>query len=442
MLRKSLLTTLLITSLGSASEAFAHAGGHGSENLRTWHNVLENKTVKANFLTFDENKVVLQAANLDIIRIPLENLSAEDQTFANNKIQLIHRINEPVEAPIKKAPSEFAYAFLFVTLLAGAGGVMYRLKTPRRTRIILTTLGLPLTYAACMPVNSTPTLSSVPANNVNFLEKAFAPFKNVSTKSDDTYFYVASNGIPEHNMMVGITSWQQQVPLEQPYTGDNAWSILLKPVLAATPVSTENNFFRGAIGLAVNGVPIFNALNNRGDDAFLVGELDQWGGHCGRADDYHYHTAPLHLESSLGSEAPIAFALDGFAVYGSHEPDGSKMASLDENNGHFDAQGSYHYHGTPDYPYMIAKMRGEVTKSNSDEITPQPRTTPIREFLQPLNGAVITDFKSTGENAYSLEYTVNNAKSYVNYHQNESGSYTFEFVSPDGTTRTEEYKRG
>ena len=106
-----------------------------------------------------------------------------------------------------------------------------------------------------------------------------------------------SNGMPSHNMMVGITSWQQQVPVPQPYTGANAWQIPAAPTLAATPISAKTALYRGAIALAVNGVPIFNALNNRGDDAYLAGELDEWGGHAGRADDYHYHVAPLHLQS-------------------------------------------------------------------------------------------------------------------------------------------------
>lgn len=37
-----------------------------------------------------------------------------------------------------------------------------------------------------------------------------------------------------------------------------------------------------------------------GDDACLFGELDEFGGHCGRADDYHYHLAPVHLEKQVG----------------------------------------------------------------------------------------------------------------------------------------------
>src|SRR5262245_60502429 len=45
---------------------------------------------------------------------------------------------------------------------------------------------------------------------------AFAP--KVKTHLDDNFLYVESDGMPAHNMMIGITAWQQQVPLPQPYT--------------------------------------------------------------------------------------------------------------------------------------------------------------------------------------------------------------------------------
>lgn len=148
-----------------------------------------------------------------------------------------------------------------------------------------------------------------------FINAAFTPYKpSVKTRWDANYFYVESLGITAHQTMVGITSLQQQFPIPQCYVGTNAWSIPLNPVLAVTPVSTKTNFFTGAIGLAANGIPIFNACNNRGVDSYLIGELDKFGGHCGRADDYHYHIAPLSLDSTRATVLPIAFALDGFAV--------------------------------------------------------------------------------------------------------------------------------
>ncbi|MBC7473325.1 MAG: YHYH protein [Candidatus Sericytochromatia bacterium] len=239
-------------------------------------------------------------------------------------------------------------------------------------------------------------------------------------------------------MMVGITSWQQQVPLPQNYSGTNAWSIPLNPVLSDNPVSTKDHFYRGAIAVAVNGIPIFNALNNRGDDALLAGELDKWGGHCGKADDYHYRIAPMNLEKIVGKNKPIAYSLDGFAIYGSTEPDGSSVKPLDENNGHFNKNKIYHYHGTSTYPYTIGRMRG-VIKTDGEQIIPQPRLTPTRPSLEPLRGAVITDFKVKGEQSYSLEYTIDGNKNYVNYGLNGS-EYKFDFVDYLGKSTTSIFK--
>jgi hypothetical protein len=271
---------------------------------------------------------------------------------------------------------------------------------------------------------------------------SFAPFKSkVKTRWDATYLYVESDGLPEHLMMRGIRSWQQQVPLPQPYTGENAWRLPLRPVRAEQPVSARTSLFRGAIALAVNGVPIFNALNNRGVDSNLEGELDEWGGHCGRADDYHYHVAPLQLQAQAGAGKPIAYALDGYPLYGLTEPDGSPVAKLDELNGHADATGGYHYHGTKTYPYINGGLRG-VVQVRGDQVEPQPRASPVRPAGQPLRGAVITGFKSTGAGAYSLEFTWSQAKYTIDYRAGKDGTYTFDHISPDGGKLSHSYRRG
>ena len=269
-------------------------------------------------------------------------------------------------------------------------------------------------------------------------ELGFEAFANkVTVHQDEQYLYVESNGMPTHNMMVGITSWQQQVPLPQPYTENNAWKIPLHPVIAESPISAKTSLYRGAIAIAVNGVPIFNALNNRGDDAYLYGELDQWGGHSGRADDYHYHIAPLHLSEIVGVDKPIAYALDGFPIYGLTEMDGSAVTGLDEFNGHYGVDGTYHYHGTTTYPYINGGMRGVVTVQG-DQIEPQPHTTPIREALQPLRGATITNFTEIDATHYSLEYQLNGQTYYVNYGV-DGHDYTFEFIDAQGKKTVETY---
>jgi YHYH protein len=260
----------------------------------------------------------------------------------------------------------------------------------------------------------------------------------VQTFVEGEYWLVESDGMPAHNMMVGITSWQQQVPVPQPYTGANAWRFPTTPVMAATPVSAKTGLFRGAIAIAVNGVPIFNALNNRGDDAYLAGELDQWGGHAGRADDYHYHVAPLHLQELVGVTNPIAYALDGYAIYGGAEPDGSPVAALDDYNGHVGLDGAYHYHGTATYPYINGGLRGVVTVS--DQVDPQPTTRPFRPAGEPLRGATITAFESTTPGTYRLGYDVNGAGGAVEYVVHDT-TIEFTFTDPVGVVRQESYSR-
>ena len=253
------------------------------------------------------------------------------------------------------------------------------------------------------------------------------------------YYLVESSGIPAHGMMVGIESWQQQVPTPQPYTGTNAWSIPIKPVLSKSPMSAKTHFLRGAIAIAVNGVPIFNALNNRGDDALLAGELDDWGGHCGRADDYHYHVAPTHLQSIVGKAAPIAYALDGFPIYGLSEANGAKVVGLDQYNGHFDAKRRYHYHATKTYPYINGGFRG-IVKEIDGQVDPQAATRAFRPAGTPLRGATITAFSRTGANAFTLQYELAGQTYTINY-STSSTDVQMEFIDPVGQQRTEIYRR-
>jgi phosphatidylethanolamine-binding protein (PEBP) family uncharacterized protein len=273
------------------------------------------------------------------------------------------------------------------------------------------------------------------AANAPQIAKAFLPFPKLDLRADDAFLYVGSNGLPDHNMMVGITAWQQQVPLPQRYFDDNAWRIPLKPTPAKTPALIKGRFLRGAIALAVNGVPIFNPQNNRGEVSQEIGELDQWGGHCGRGDDYHYHAAPLHLQSAVGKGMPIAYALDGYPIYGLTEPDGSPVSKLDECHGHETEGIGYHYHAAMKYPYVFAGFHGEVSEIGG-QVDPQPRANPVRPDTPPLRGAVITGFQMTNGNTYQLSYSVGSDRRSITYRINEDGTYPFEYDNGrEGKTR-------
>jgi phosphatidylethanolamine-binding protein (PEBP) family uncharacterized protein len=267
--------------------------------------------------------------------------------------------------------------------------------------------------------------------------EVFAP--QVSVRWDERFLYVEGNGMPAHGMMVGITAWQQQVPIPQNYTGANAWQIPLQPVPAGQPASIKNRFLRGAIALAANGVPIFNPQNNRGEVSADIGELDEWGGHCGRADDYHYHAAPLHLQEAVGKGRPIAYALDGYAIYGLTEPDGSAPKGLDGFNGHTVAGVGYHYHASKKYPFVNGGFHGEVVEKDG-QVDPQPRANPVREALQQMRGAKITGFQAGSDGKQRrLSYSVNGRTASVNYTELGGGQWRFEFVGADGAKREEVY---
>ena len=271
--------------------------------------------------------------------------------------------------------------------------------------------------------------------------KPFALFSpKVRVRHDDQFLYVEGDGLPAHGMMTGITAWQQQVPLPQNYVGMNAWRIPLKPVPSKTPASIKDRFLRGAIAIAANGIPIFNPQNNRGEISADIGELDRWGGHCGRADDYHYHAAPLHLQETLGKTLPIAYALDGYAIYGLAEPDGTAPKGLDTFNGHTTPSFGYHYHASTRYPFVNGGFHGEVTELEG-QVDPQPRAQSVRPALQALRGAEITAFTAGASGQGNrLTYAVGGKSGSIDFTPAQGGGWKFTFVDPDGSKREETYR--
>ena len=440
----------ILIALCFTSPIFAHVGGHNSVKNEIFY--FKGKPIEGHFLMTKNEKIFIELSNGKTISAPLTDFSFENQNNLSQKVALMKQLNQKknlVEPKNSGLKINLLYFFLFILMIGIYLLLIQKRNNNQFSKYSYLLGGFIVFIYACKttetvtPTNTT-TTTTVTKTDPAFIETVFSTFKTlVKTRFDDTYFYVESEGIPLHNMMVGITNWQQQVPIPQGYTGTNAWSIPLKPEFAATPLSLKTNFMSGAVAIAPNGIPIFNPLNNRGEDAYAIGELDQWGGHCGKADDYHYHIAPLHFEATAGKN-PIAMALDGFAIYGSKEPDGTTMQTLDANHGHSIGTGVYHYHATTTYPYFIGSMRGKVsinpaTTAPENQIIPQAKMTPIRPPGNPLKGASITNFKSTGTNAYSLEYAVGSQKGYINYSWDAANKYTYTFIGTDGKSTTTTY---
>lgn len=450
----------LLLFLCSSQFAFSHDHGnhqHENKNIRTWYDTNNTKLAKGSFLLQRGNDIIIETQKGNQLAFPISSLSKKDFSYFTLKNIQINKVNSVNASNIENTRniiSRNKYSFLlFSCFLLVISFILYKNKDKKLSKSfskMTSIIGIFILVVACSKDDSilVETIEELIESTSDplILKEAFDVYPNVSTSWDDNFFYVSSNGIPEHQMMVGITAWIAQVPLPHPYTGANAWSIPLKTVYAETPISINDNFQRGAIAIASNGIPIFNPLNASGLVSKDIGELDQFGGHSGKGDDYHYHIAPLHLQSTSDLK-PIAYALDGFAVYGSLEPDGSTMNTLDDYHGHEYSDGTYHYHGTDTFPYMIGAMRGLVTLEGTapqNQVTPQPSASPPRTGdPHPINGAnlEITDLtQNSNLNGYVLDYTIGGVAGSVDYSWDSNGEYTYIFNDVNGTTTTEVFQ--
>ena len=417
------------------SNVFAHEHGHGVPT-KIWEFVNGNQAIKASFIKKVGGIVFLENENHKVLTFNYANLKKEGQHYISERLQWINTKNS-----VQNKQSSFLMNTSIWLVFIGIGLLLLAVLSleKKRSFLVYGFMGLLFVFLGCKNTSSVKGFM-MKTNNIAFLESVFSVFDKVNTRYDEAYFYIESDGIPEHEMMTGITNWQQQVPINHDYSGSNAWAIPLHPELAESPLSTKENFMKGAIAIAANGIPIFNPLNNRGEDANAIGELDNWGGHCGRADDYHYHLVPTHLQSKIGVDKPIAYALDGFPVYGETKEE------LDENLGRFTSDSTYQYHAIKQYPYLIAAMKGKVklnpsTRAPENEIMPQAKTRGVRPDLRPLRGAKIIDFKNPEPQKYSLTYKVDSLTYIINYGWDANRVYNYEFIKPNGTVANETYTR-
>ena len=108
------------------------------------------------------------------------------------------------------------------------------------------------------------------------------------------------------------------------------------PTVAAEPTCTS----LGTIGILVNGVQVYNALDAGGRDAAAYEIQDSCDGHPERTGTYHYHTISAcvlaDLDTGSGHSKLVGYAADGFGVYGTRGTNGEDVnnSDLDECHGH------------------------------------------------------------------------------------------------------------
>lgn len=405
----------------------------------TWH-LNNGKTFNGWYLKSEYQNYIFDCGKGVIKKINAADLMATDVAVINQKKEHIYEINQAHQT--NSAGHHISWITILIILILGFSMTILFRNLPQAQRIYIIPIAI---FGGVMFLSAFTLRVMKKQASLGLLDSSFAPFvPYVHTFSGSTYYNIESKGIPEtHEMMVGISDhgWQQQVPIPQCYIGANSWQVPLHPTPAASPIPVDSiHFTRGAIAIAVNGVPIFNVHTNTGVDSYLDGQLDNYGGHCGRADDYHYHIAPLHLYKYTSQNLPIAWGLDGYPIFGASEPDGSSMKALDNNHGHLWGQGDYHYHGTATAPYMIAAMYGQVTEDNTHQLIPQPAAKPIRPALTPLKGALITSCKARPQkDGYTLLYTLKGVTDSITFFWDMNGNYTFQFYN-SGVLTTQNYK--
>jgi hypothetical protein len=200
----------------------------------------------------------------------------------------------------------------------------------------------------------------------------------VQVKVTEETLIVKSDGIPDHPTAQFPNDRNPNSIRKQDYT----FYIPRKPHRAEKPTRLP----MGPIGVAINGIPLYNPFNAEGLDAVtgLYAEVfDTCCGHPDQMGRYHYHKYPVCLKTPFHDaegkhSALIGYAFDGYAIYGPNGENGKPPTDLDGCNGHEDKQHGYHYHVSNTFPYILGGYRGEVDKRNFDR--------PGMHGMQPNNG--------------------------------------------------------
>jgi hypothetical protein len=186
------------------------------------------------------------------------------------------------------------------------------------------------------------------------IEGNFVVIKATSLPDHKSPYYQNTQWSSKYEAYNGTNTLWNQNP-NSISESDCTYKIPLNPVVATTHATTP----LGPMGVAINGVPIFNQYAAGG--AALTGEInsfDQYDGHPQQQGQYHYHDEPYYLTTTKGKDALVGFLLDGFPVYGPTE-NGKTISNgdLDTYHGHFAVtadypNGIYHYHTTAASPYI------------------------------------------------------------------------------------------
>jgi hypothetical protein len=188
-------------------------------------------------------------------------------------------------------------------------------------------------------ITRTPTATATPAPTLacpseNFLDVSLAPgpggsypMPSLTVSCTASTVNVRSNGIPHYTFVQTTPNALQAQNLN--------FNFPRQPAVAA---QTSNVPLLGNIGVAINGVPLYGPNEAQTPDPYgdpvANAILDECLGHTGFGGAYHYHAALVKCLSASGLVAQpwnnpdpppdqpspiIAYAFDGFPIYGPYE---------------------------------------------------------------------------------------------------------------------------
>jgi hypothetical protein len=176
---------------------------------------------------------------------------------------------------------------------------------------------------------------------------------HVSNVSGATYIAISFTGLPDRKSnyfatsgaysftdQSGTTVSGNYSDMHETYTTTfpNPNTVAQKSYVFYVPVSPAKNtspnnthaMAMGMVGVAVDGVPIYNSLADGSDDIYSeAGSFDQCQGHPDAASKFHYHTLPYTI--SYNDSKLVGIMRDGFFIYGQYDHGGSSDLDTSTN---------------------------------------------------------------------------------------------------------------
>ena len=208
------------------------------------------------------------------------------------------------------------------------------------------------------------------------------PNAQFSVTTSGTNRIISGNGLPV-NTQTGTFPIAATDPAYQIDRNPNSitsqtisLTLPLDPQMATTPSCVP----MGMIGIASNGVAIFNGLDASGRDAVAHEVQDTCDGHPEQDGMYHYHGPSSCIPEIKEQNKLIGYALDGYGIYSMYDANGKEYTDADLDACHGTTSevlwngkmvNMYHYVLTQEYPYTVGCFRGSIVQHQTQHSSSQ-----------------------------------------------------------------------